>query len=53
MVKLICEVNLWCVPIAQITDGAMKNKPIFRLNSGSSTYYSVKGLLNPIILNTT
>ena len=46
-------VYLLCVRMAQRTDGAMNNKPIFRLNSGSSTYYYVKGLLNPIILNTT
>ena len=41
-----------CVCIAQRTDGVMKNKPVFHINSGSSTYYCVKGVLHPIILNT-
>ena len=46
-------VYLFCVRIAQRTDGSMKNKPIFHLNSGSSTYYCVKGILHTIILNNT
>ena len=45
MVKQFGRVNLLCVPIAQITDGVMKNKPFFHLNSGSSTYYCVKDIL--------
>ena len=53
MVKQFSEVYLICVCMAQITDGAMNNKPVFHLNSGSSTYYFVKGILHPIILNTT
>ena len=26
-------VNIVCVPIAQITDGAMKNKPVFKIKN--------------------
>ena len=40
-----------CVCIAQRTDGVMKNKPVFHINSGSSTYYCVKGVLHHTILN--
>ena len=53
MVKQFGGVNMLCVPIAQRTDGAMKNKPIFNLNDGIYTYYCVKGILHNIILNTT
>ena len=52
MVKQFGGVYLIFVRIAQITDYIMKNKPVFNLNSGSSTYYCVKGILHTIILNT-
>ena len=41
-----------CVCMEQWTDGVMKNKPVFCLNYGSFTFYCVKGILHPIILNT-
>ena len=51
--KQFDAVYLLCVGLAQITDSVMKNKHVFRLSYGSSTYYCVKGILNPIIPNTT
>ena len=52
---MICfgGVNMLCVPIAQITDGVMKNKPFLNLSSRISTWYCVKVILHHIILNTT
>ena len=45
-------VYLLCVCMAQRTYGVMKNKPVFHLNSGSSTFNCVKGILYPVIPNT-
>ena len=53
MVKKIGRVYLLCVRMSHRTDVVMKNKPVFHLNSGSYTYYCVKGIIHPIILNTT
>ena len=53
MVKTFDGVNMLYVPIAQRTDGVMKNRPFFCINSVSSTYHCVDGISHPIILNTT
>ena len=53
MVKQFGGVYMLFVRIAQRTDGVMKNKPVFRLNYGSSTYFCVKSILHPIIFNNT
>ena len=50
--KQVGGLNLLCVPIAHITDGAMKYQ-FFYLSYGSSIYYWVKVVMNPIILNNT
>ena len=52
MVKQFNGLCLLCVPIAQRTNYAMKNKPVFYLNYGNCTYCCVRGVLHPIILNT-
>ena len=52
MIKQCGAVYLLCVRMARRNDGVMNNKP-FYLNCVSSTYYFVKGILYPIILNTT
>ena len=53
MMKQFFAVYLLWVCMAQKIDGVMKNKLVFHLNSGSSTYYCVKGILHTIILYTT
>ena len=50
--KQFGAVYMLCVCMAQRTDSVMKKKPVFHLNYGSSTYYCVKGILHPIIINT-
>ena len=52
MMKQFGGLYLLCVNRAQIIDGVMKNKPVFHLNYGSYTYYCVKGVLHPVIINT-
>ena len=52
MVKQFGGLNLFCVPIAKRTDSVRNNKPFFHINSGSSTCYSVKGILHSTIINT-
>ena len=51
--KQFGAVYLLCVPMAHRTDGVMKNKTVFRINPGGSTYYCVKRILHPNIINTT
>ena len=51
--KTFGGVYLLCVPISHRTDGVINNKSVFHLNSGNSTYYCVKGVLHPIILDNT
>ena len=53
MVKKFGGVYLFCVNITERNDYATKNKPVFHINSVSSTYYCVKGILHPIIINNT
>ena len=53
MVKQFGGVYMLCVRMEQRTDDVIKNKPFFHLNYGSSTYYCIKGILHPIIFNTT
>ena len=38
--------------MAQRAGGVIKNKPVFHINSGSSTYYCVQSILYSIILHT-
>ena len=52
MVKQFGGVYLIFFRIAQRTDDIMKNEHVFHLNSGSSKYYCVKGILHTNILNT-
>ena len=52
MVKQFGGLYLLFVCMAQRTDGVLNNKPVFHLNYVSFTYYCVKGVLHPIILNT-
>ena len=45
--------NLLYVIISKRTDVVMKNKLFFNRNFGISVYYCDKGIIHPIILNTT
>ena len=46
MAKQFGGVNMLCAPISKRTYSVMKNKPVFSLSSGSSTYYCVKVILH-------